>query len=71
MAKRVATRSPRQGFMQKLSSENGLMPWHEVTARWNAMSGQPISRNRVWQIAQRAEQKIAEALRAEAGGRHA
>ena len=37
----------------------------EVTDEWNRRSGQNITRARVWQILRRAEQKLADVLRAE------
>lgn len=54
-----------QSRMQRFSSEQHLRPWDEVAAIWNRMSGQRISRNRVWQIARRAEEKIRAALHGE------
>ena len=40
-------------------------PWDEVTADWNRMSGENISRQRVMSIAERAMQKIRNAIEAD------
>lgn len=45
-----------------LAEEFGLLSWYEVQAQWNEMSGESISRQRVRQIALKAEQKLREEL---------
>lgn len=52
----------KQRQMQRFSHAQNLMPWDQVAAAWNQRSGQNITRNRVWQIAHAAEQKLRKAL---------
>jgi hypothetical protein len=53
--------------MQHLSAEQDLLPWEEVTERWNQKSGQKLTRGRVCQIARRAHEKLRERLQTVAG----
>jgi hypothetical protein len=55
-----------QSHWQAFAIEQRLMPWETVAKRWHELSGQRISKQRCWQIAQRAEEKIRQALRGEA-----
>ncbi len=52
--------TPDEGRL--LAEELELLPWHEVQAKWNEKSGETISRQRVRQIALRAEEKLREEL---------
>lgn len=47
---------------QSLADEQGLMPWRDVRDAWQAISGERLSRSRVWQIGLRAEAKLRAAL---------
>lgn len=51
-----------QARMMRFAHEQNLMPWSQVHDRWNAMSGQNITRARVWRIASRAEEKLRDAM---------
>jgi len=49
--------------MNLFASQHDLMPWHEVATVYNQRTGERLSRNQVWHIAQKAEAKLRDALR--------
>lgn len=51
-----------QGRYQRFSNEQCLRPWQTVADEWFERTGQRISKQRCFQIAERAEQKIRAAL---------
>lgn len=56
--------SPRRAstYQKEKINDLGLVSWEEVAQRFNEMSGEKLSRERVRQIAVGAENKIALAL---------
>lgn len=60
----MSTRQQNAAIGREFTHEQGLLPWEAVRDEWNRRSGENITRTRVWQIAMRAQRKMARQLRA-------